>query len=93
MAILKSAKKAIRAAARRKIFNDRRRRALREALKKIETFAKQGSYDEAAKFLSTAYKAIDKAAKRGVIPPNTAARRKSRVARMAKAPATLGVRG
>ena len=87
MAIIKSAKKAIRTAARRKVFNDRRRRALREAMKKIETLAKLGSYAEATRFLPTAYKAIDKAAKRGVIESNTAARRKSRAARMAKAPA------
>ncbi len=86
MAIIKSAKKAIRTAARRKVFNDRRRRALREALKKIDTLRKLGSYAEAVKFLPLAYKAIDKAAKRGVIEPNTAARRKARVARMAKAP-------
>ncbi len=87
MAILKSAKKAIRAAARRKVFNDRRRRALREAFKKIETLAKQGSYAEAANFLPATYKAIDKAAKRGVVEPNTAARKKARAARMVKAPA------
>ena len=31
--------------------------------------------------LSAAYKAIDKAAKRGIIKPNTAARKKSRLAR------------
>ena len=81
MAILKSAKKAIRTAERRKVFNDRRRRALREAQKKIETLANQGSYAEAANFLPMAYKAIDKAAKCNTIKKNTADRKKSRLAK------------
>jgi ribosomal protein S20 len=34
--------------------------------------------------MPTAYKAIDKAAKRGVIKPNTAARKKSRLAALIK---------
>ena len=80
MPITSSAKKALRAAKRRKVFNDRRRKALRETIKKLETLVKEGSYDTAKALLPTAYKAIDKAAKRGVIEARTAARRKARVA-------------
>ena len=39
------------------------------------------SQEEAQKMLPSAYKAIDKAAKRGVIKENTAARKKSRLMR------------
>lgn len=77
MAITSSAKKAVRASLRRKVFNDRRRRAMREAVKRV----KQGATD--AKALAAAYQAIDKAAKRGVIPKNAAARKKSQMAKLA----------
>lgn len=80
MAITKSAKKAHRASLRRKVFNDARKEALRGALKSVRT-AQKGD----AKALAAAYKAIDKAQKRGLIHKNTAARRKSKVARALKA--------
>lgn len=84
MAITKSAKKAIRTAARRKLFNDQRKKTLRAAFKEVLDLAKKGSHAEAAALLPSAYKAIDKALKRGVIKKNTAARRKSRLARAIK---------
>lgn len=80
MAITRSAKKAHRQSLRRKVFNDARKEALRGALKSLRT-AKKG--DKVA--LSAAYKAIDKAAKKGLLSKNTAARRKARVSRMLKA--------
>ena len=46
----------------------------------------QATPEETATNLSAAYKAFDKAAKRGIMKPKTAARRKSRLAkRVAKA--------
>lgn len=81
MAITKSAKKAIRVAARRKLFNDQRKKTLRSAFKEVLDLAKKGSRAEAEALLPSAYKAIDKALKRGIIKKNTAARRKSRLAR------------
>lgn len=80
MAITKSAKKAHRQALRRKAFNDGRKKALRVALKAVRLAGKGDT-----KAVAQAYKAIDKAAKRGLIKKNTAARRKSKVARMLKA--------
>lgn len=80
MAITKGAKKAHRQSLRRKSFNDARKKALRTALKTV-----RGAGKEDAKALAAAYKAIDKAMKRGLLKKNTAARRKSKIARMLKA--------
>jgi small subunit ribosomal protein S20 len=79
MPITRSAKKAVKTSATKKAFNDRRRRTMREAVKSVRSAMKDNSAEAQAK-LSDAYKAIDKAAKRGVIKKNTAARKKSRLA-------------
>ncbi len=76
MAITTSAKKAHRQSIRRKKLNDVRRHAVRGAVKAART-AKKGD----TKTLSLAYKAIDKAVKRGLITKGAAARRKSKLAR------------
>lgn len=83
MPITKSAKKTVRGSLRKKALNDRRKRAMKEAIKKIEKLAK-GDKAEALKMLSSAFQAIDKAAKRGVIKKNNAARKKSRLSRLTK---------
>ena len=80
MAITKSAKKAHRASLRKKAYNDARKQALRGALKGARTAGKGD-----VKALAEAYKAIDKAMKRGLIKKNTAARRKAKVAKLLKA--------
>ncbi len=79
MAITKSAKKALRQAKRKKAMNDLRKKAVRSAFKQVRLAAKGDT-----KVLAAAYKAIDKAAKTGVIKKHTAARRKAKVARMLK---------
>ncbi len=78
MAITKGAKKAVRSSERKRVFNIRRNVEMRDVVKTIK---KTISTDAAAAkaMLPKAYKAIDKAAKRGVIKPNTAARKKSRL--------------
>ncbi|MDE2071388.1 MAG: 30S ribosomal protein S20 [Patescibacteria group bacterium] len=80
MAITTSAKKAHRASLRKRAQNDTRRSALRGALKAVRT---AGKGDKTA--LAAAYKAIDKALKRGLIKKNTAARRKAKVSKLLKA--------
>ena len=80
MAITSSAKRAIRTASRRHVFNLRRLDTMRESIKSIKKMATEKKFDEAEKALAQVYKAIDKAAKRGVIKKNTAARKKSRIA-------------
>ena len=83
MPITRSAKKAIRGSLRKKAFNDSRKKVMKEITKKIEKSVK-GDKAGAAKMLSSAFQAIDKAAKRGVIKKNTAARKKARLARLVK---------
>ncbi len=76
MAITRGAKKAHRQSLRRKAMNGARKDALREGFKAVRK-AEKGD----TKVLAQAYKAIDKALKHGLIKKNTAARRKSKVAR------------
>jgi len=84
MPIIKSAKKALRSAKRKRVYNVRRQNAMNDITKKLEKLVKAGQKAEAVALVPSAYKAIDKAAKKGVIKKNTAARRKSRVASITK---------
>ena len=79
MPITTGAKKAHRASLRKRVFNVRRSRTMNEVVKKLRTLITEGKATEAEKMLPEAYKAIDKAAKRGVIKDNTADRKKSRL--------------
>lgn len=83
MPITKSAKKAIRVSSRKKGYNDAKKRAMKDAIKKIEKSAKTDKKG-AEKMLPGAFAIIDKAAKRGVIKKNNAARKKSRLSRLVK---------
>lgn len=83
MPITQSAKKAIRGSLRKRAFNDARKRAMKEVIKKVEKLAKADKAG-ALKLLPTAFKAIDKAAQKGVIKKNNAARKKSRLTRLVK---------
>jgi small subunit ribosomal protein S20 len=83
MPITQSAKKAIRVSARKKAINDQRKRAMKEIIKKIEKLAKTDK-DGALKMLDSAFQAIDKSAKKGVIKKNNAARKKSRLSRIVR---------
>jgi len=82
MPITRSAKKAQRASLRKEVFNLRRKRTMKDAVKEVRALAAAGKREEAAAKLAPAYKAIDKAAKRGVIKDNTAARKKSRLTKL-----------
>ena len=79
MPIIKSAKKALRGSLRKRVFNLRRAKDLNEVLKNVKKLVSENKLDEAKKMVAEAYKAIDKAFKRGVIKGNTAARKKSRL--------------
>jgi len=83
MPITQSAKKAVRGSLRKKAFNDQKRRAMKEIIKKFEKLAKTDKA-EAVKMLSSAFRAIDKAAQKGVIKKNNAARKKARLSRLTK---------
>lgn len=78
MANTSSAKKASRVELRRRVFNARRSKAMKDAVKDLMKTKDAGS-------IAGTYQAIDKALKRGIIKKNTAARMKSRVARQVAA--------
>ena len=61
--------------------NRGQRSALRTQLKKLEAAMKAGDPAKAREELEAAEKRLDKAAKKRVIHPNAAARKKSRLAR------------
>jgi small subunit ribosomal protein S20 len=82
MAITSSAKKAIRSSDKKRVFNLRRKDAMKDISKSLTKAVLAKDASGAAKLLPSAYKAIDKAKKTGVIKANTAARKKSRLARL-----------
>ena len=84
MPITTSAKKALRASLKKRAFNHRRTREMRTALKDARKLVGEGKGADAASALPRAYKMIDKAAKRGVIKKNAAARYKSRLSKFVK---------
>jgi len=80
MAITSSAKKAIRSASRKRVFNLRRKDALRTTTKLVKKSLAAKDVAGADKLIPAAFSAIDKAAKRGIIKKNTANRKKARLA-------------
>ena len=81
MAITKNAKRALRVSDRKAVINDRRRRNMKEAVKTVRKDVVSKNIKATKADLALAYKALDKAAKRGVIKKGTANRKKSRLAK------------
>ena len=79
MAVSKTAKEAIRKSAINKVLNDRRKKTMKDTVKAVRTSLVKKDATTAAAGLSAAYKALDKAAKRGIIKKNQASRKKSRL--------------
>ena len=84
MPIIKAQKKSVRQSEQRRVYNDRRRRAMRQHMKDVRELVAQKDYKGAMALMPATYQAIDKAVKRGVIKANTGARKKSQVARIVK---------
>jgi len=84
MPITSSAKKALRSSKRKRVVNLANKEKMNKVVKTVKKLVVAKSKDEAKKELSLAYKAIDKAAKKGVIKKNTASRKKSRLAKAIK---------
>ncbi len=84
MPIIKSAKKALRSSARKRVFNVRRKEGMLGVVKQVNKAIAAGKKTDAEALIASAYQAIDKAAKRGVIKKNTAARKKSRLIKLLK---------
>jgi small subunit ribosomal protein S20 len=79
MAVTKTAKKALRQANNRKAGNDKRKDTMKLEVKETRALIVKKDVKSAKVKLSTAFKALDKAAKRGVIKKGTANRKKSRL--------------
>ena len=77
MAITKSAKKEIRASARKRVFNLRRLRTMRSLIKETIEKGRSGDSVGARDMYRKSQQAIDKASKRGIIKPRNASRKKS----------------
>jgi small subunit ribosomal protein S20 len=77
-----SAKKALRQGVKLAEKNARTKEQIHYAVKMVRKSAADGKKEEAQKWMLTMQKAIDKAAKKGLIKKNTASRRKSRLANL-----------
>lgn len=82
MANIKSAKKRIRVSAKRQARNKHIKTTTKTAIKKLHVAAGAGDASVTNVTLVQAIAAIDKAASKGVIHKNTAARKKSRLTKM-----------
>jgi small subunit ribosomal protein S20 len=87
MANLRSSKKDIKRNAKRRARNQQTRSALKTYVKKVRVAVAQPEVDgeHLQKSLTAATKQLDKAAQRGIIHKNQAARRKSRLAKQVNA--------
>ncbi|MBL7064351.1 MAG: 30S ribosomal protein S20 [Anaerolineae bacterium] len=81
MANTKSAIKRLRSTERRRLRNRVSRGQARTAIKKARLLMDKGHLEEAREAVRVAVAALDKAAKKGIIHKNNAARRKSRLMR------------
>lgn len=83
MPIIKSAKKRVKVAHKATARNTKTKRTFRTAVKAFQASLTSGK--NAPKTLSEAQSSIDKAVKKGVLHKNAAARKKSQLAKKAKA--------
>ena len=74
-----SALKALRKDARKAVYRGKVRTSTRTQIKKVRVLLASGKVTEADKALQEAVSALDKAAEKGVIHKNNAARRKARL--------------
>ncbi len=79
MPVTKSAKKRVRATERRRLRNRSIRSQVKTNITKTERLIFSGELEAARGAATTAVSSLDKAAEKGVIHPNNAARRKSRL--------------
>ena len=79
MPVTKSAKKQMRVAEKKRLRNQPIRSRCKTNITKAERLIFSGELEEAKKAVVAAISSLDKAAEKGVIHPNNAARRKSRL--------------
>ncbi|MCL2080784.1 MAG: 30S ribosomal protein S20 [Oscillospiraceae bacterium] len=78
---IKSAKKRVLVSAKKTANNKSEKTALKTAIKKVHISVAEGGKAEAGQAYVSAQSSIDKAAQHGIMHKNTAARRKSKLAR------------
>jgi small subunit ribosomal protein S20 len=79
---IKSAEKRVRQNVKRELRNRRTKSMLKTSIRRFEESLQSGNMDEAKVTLNAAVRQIDRAATRGVVHKNTAARKKSRLSRI-----------
>jgi len=82
MPITKSAKKALRQNIKRRAENKARKRSLKTLIKDARAAAAQSDRGKKEAIEPSIYKALDKAAKSGLIKKNSAGRKKSRLTKL-----------
>ena len=82
MANIKSSIKRVRSSQRKAAYNQIVRSTAKSYVKKARQLIAAGQIDEAQAIVQNAIKALDKAAQKGVIHKNNAARRKSRLVKL-----------
>ncbi len=82
MANIKSAKKRIKVIAKKTLRNKMVKSATKTAIKKVLAAVKEGNKNDAQALLKEAVISIDRACSKGIFHKNTAARKKSRLAKM-----------
>lgn len=87
MANIKSSKKDMKRNAKRRAINTAVKTSLKTYIKKTRVAAASGDVEATQAALIVAVKNLDKAAQRGILHKNAAARRKSRIAKVANAAA------
>ena len=85
MATTKSARKRLRQSIKLRLRNRRRKGLIKDSVRQFESAVSAGQSDQAAARLKEALRLLDRVAAKGTIHKNTAARKKSRLAkRLAK---------
>ncbi|MFH0776640.1 MAG: 30S ribosomal protein S20 [Patescibacteria group bacterium] len=84
MPLLKSAIKEMRKDRKKTAHNRLQKEQMHSAIKSVEKLAKSKASEKISEAVKKAYQLIDKAAKRNLLHKKTAARRKSKVAKLAK---------
>ena len=82
MANIKSAMKRVRQNEKRRVHNRTSVAGTRTRIRRVKALIQSGELDQAQTALYEAAKSLDKAAEKGVIHKNNAARRKSRLFKM-----------
>ncbi|MFC1847304.1 30S ribosomal protein S20 [Chloroflexota bacterium] len=81
MPVIKSAQKRVRVSEKKRVRNKSARSLSKTNITKAEKLIFSGELEAAQKAVVDAISSLDKAAEKGIIHPNNAARRKSRLAK------------